>query len=284
MNRHLLLLVGLIWPGIQLLAINPVPYVEAVSFSYRASGTGSTQLTLYDENGSPSLLLNPTGTPAESDTQTAWLRPGKSYQLTYVANAVTEFWLSFIAPKGYKVYINKTLRDLVHGASDGVTYYYNYEIELRPLAHSNEPSPWGNFSGILIGKAISWEVGLGELFGSRNAGRLIFKEYDLTNSPANRARLYLDRPYNLGEVWSINDGPSNQTLRQVMTPSGVIDLLDDGSGGYHIRFFLNSQSEGSPGNPNILYGSPWKTIHVQQPSSDVLKITETVGAKSRVFN
>lgn len=288
----LTLCVGLAWTAAR--AANPVPYMEAVSFSYQAvvfnpDGQQVTGLTVYDESGPnyPHLDMIPGTSPAESGMHTAWLRPGVRYPLSYYANRATEYWLSFIAPAGYRLVVenavSRTEMNLVHGTTDGTTHNHDYYIQLLPRMDVAKAAPFGSFSGIQVGQSVAWSIGLGGTQLDRSAGRIGFREYDLSGSPASRERLFLSTTqYNIGETWSINDGTLGETLRQVMSPEGVVDILDDGSGGYHFRFFLHSQSEGSPGNPNILYGSPWKTIHVQSLAANQLKITETEGSATRV--
>ncbi len=270
-------------------AVSPVPYTETLSFNLKMQGTGIATMTIYDESSSS---FNWTWTWANSATSEAAIapaimRPGKKYRMTLTgtdggfSNPGFYSWFSFITPTGYRLYINGTAMDMIPLGWQ-TSFSQDYDLELRPVSAIADAMPLSSFSGIRLGKSVTWEVGLGSLHGDRNAGRLIFKEYDLSGSPATRSKLFLSLVNNLNEVWSINDGPSNQTLRQVITPLAVIDLLDDGSDGYWIRFFPHSQSEGSPGNPNILYGSPWKTIHVQSPATGQLQITETEGSAVRV--
>ncbi len=261
-------------------AANPVPYTEGVSISFRIAGTGNGIMTVYGE-GTVALEQFTYGTTTESGLGTAWLRPGKKYTVNFQASGPTHYWLSYTAPQGYVLYVNDTVTNLTASNPGGGWYSHDYTLELRPVGDLGAAEV-GRFMGAELGKSVSWEVGLGRLGNGRSAGRIYFKEYDLASNPAARDKAYYAPPPSFGEAWTIRDGPSNQRLRQVLVPQGVVDLLDDGAGGYWIRFFLWSQAEGSPGNPFILYGSPWKTIRVESPGANQLRLTETEGSAVRV--
>jgi YD repeat-containing protein len=261
-------------------AANPVPYTEGVSFSFRLAGAGSGTMTVYGE-GPASLNHSVSGSTTESATATAWLRPGRQYTVNLQASGPTDYWLSYTAPQGYVLTVNGVASNLTARSPGGGWYSHDYTLELRPVGDLGA-TEFGRFLGVELGKSVTWEVGLGKLGTGRSAGRLCFKEYDLAGSPAARDRAYYSPPPSYGEAWTIRDGASNQRLRQVLVPQGVVDLIDDVGGGYWIRFFPWSQAEGSPGNPFILYGSPWKTIRVETPAANQLKLTETEGSAVRV--
>jgi RHS repeat-associated protein len=261
-------------------AANPVPYTEGVSFSFRLAGAGSGTMTVYGE-GPASLNHSVSGSTTESATATAWLRPGRQYTVNLQASGPTDYWLSYTAPQGYVLTVNGVASNLTARSPGGGWYSHDYTLELRPVGDLGA-TEFGQFLGVELGKSVTWEVGLGKLGTGRSAGRLCFKEYDLAGSPAARDRAYYSPPPSYGEAWTIRDGASNQRLRQVLVPQGVVDLIDDVGGGYWIRFFPWSQAEGSPGNPFILYGSPWKTIRVETPGANQLKLTETEGSAVRV--
>lgn len=264
-----------------LLAVNPVPYTEGLSFSFRINGVGNGLMTVYGEGAS--TIGHTTSGLSESPLGVAWLRPGKKYTVNFQASGPSEFWLSFIAPAGYELLVQDVSRDLVYQYTGGGWYSYDYSVELRPLS-STDYAALGAFGGVKIGRALSWEVGLGGLWPGRSAGRLFFREQDFSsgNSPASRARLYASIPAHGGEITVFKDGPSNQNLRQIAVPAGILDLLDDAGGGYWIRIFPWSQAQGSPGNPYILTGSPRKTIRVESSGANHLKLTETEGSAVRV--
>ena len=273
--RKLLCLLSL-FAAVRMFAVAPVPYTEGTTFSFQISGTGSGTMTIYDENGSPSVSTSASGSTVESDTSTAWLRPGKTYALNFSASGPTNYWLSFIAPTGYAVYVDGVATDLVAQSPGGGSYSNDYTLEIRPIG-SLGGGAWGSFSGIAIGKSITWEVGLGDLRTGRSAGSILFKEFDLSNSPSSRARLYYATPpANVGQIVVIYDGPSNQTLRQICTPIGFTDLVDV-TNGYEIRFYTWSQA-GWNGTLYTFTGSPWKTISVISSTANQLTITETQGS------
>ncbi|MBI3884659.1 MAG: RHS repeat-associated core domain-containing protein [Opitutae bacterium] len=268
----------------RLLAVAPVPLTEGVSFSFRISGVGNGIMSVYDEAGTPSLGQTTNNATTESAIATAWLRPGKQYAVNFQASGPYEFWLSYIAPAGYVLLVNDQPTTISYASPGGGWYSYNYTVELRPLANY-EPAPIGSFSGIDVGKSLTWEVGTGMLRNGRSAGRFVFKELDLSNSPASRSRLYYSVAGNYGEITVIKDGASNQTLRQIATPQGFMDLVDDAGGGYWINCYQNSQVQTAPPGQTwvIIPGqTPWKTIRVESPSASQLKITETEGAVAHV--
>jgi RHS repeat-associated protein len=277
--KNFLLVFGL-FLTVRLLAVNPVPYSEAVTFSVRIQGGGGNVLmTVTDESGSPGVgttLGSPPTTAVESDLQTAWLRPGKPYSVNLSGSGPTNYWMSFTAPQGYTVYIDGSPTNLITGTPGGGGYSDDYTIELRPLASSYE-STYSAFSGVSLGKSVEWDVGLGSLFNGRGAGRIMFRQYDLTSSPASRACLYLAYPCSYRGTWTYYDGPSSQTLRQIGVPQGFIDIVDEGDG-YTFKFYVWSDVEFSPGNPAILHNSPWKTIHVENTTTNELTIDEAEGS------
>ncbi len=263
-------------------AVTPIPYTEGVSFSFRVAGVGGGILTVVDESPTaPSVGQSASNNIVESEMRTAWLRPGKTYTATYQFSGGTDYWLSFTEPPGYVLYIEKVPTNLIHGTQGGPGSSVTYEIELRPQAN-HTMAPLGAFSGIQLGKSVSWDLGLGMFGNGRSTGRVMFKQYDLSNNPASRSRLYYSEPLSYGRIHVIYDGPAGQTLRQISTPQGLADFVDDASNGYWIRFYTPSQLEGSPGNPYIIHGSPWKTIRVESPGANQLKITETEGSVSRI--
>lgn len=158
-----------------LFAVNPIPYTEGVSFSVRLTGVGGGIMTVYEESPTaPSISHSSSGSTSESGINTAWLRPGKTYQVSFQASGPWEYWLSFIGPVGYEIFIDGKKRDLLYVNTGGGEYHHWYDIELRPVASSIQPAPYSSFSGISIGKSISWEIGLGTMHGDRNAGRIYF--------------------------------------------------------------------------------------------------------------
>ncbi len=265
-------------------AVSPVPYTEGVSFSFRITGVGNGIMTVYDESGSPAVGQTTYNVTTESASGTAWLRPGKKYTVSFGASGPWEYFLSYIAPDGYQIFINDVPSDLSYRNTGGGEYTYYYQIELRPVANSARADA-GSFSGFDLGKSVTWEVGLGGLRTGHTAGRIIFKELDLAaKTPANRARLYYSTPANTGQITAVYDGASNQTLRQIMAPQAFVNLTDlttNPDAGYSISFYAPSQATLS-GASYTVTGSPWRVIKVETPGTSQLKITETEGTVSRV--
>ncbi|MDI1336598.1 MAG: hypothetical protein PSU94_10515, partial [Lacunisphaera sp.] len=269
--------------AVRLLAVSPVPYTETVSFSFKISGTGSASMNLYDESGSQYILATASGSTIESAMAAANLRPGKTYSLEFWGDGPPDYLMSFVPPTGYSVYVNGVQTDLVGQSPGSGWFLHYYTVEIRPTS-STGGGMWGNFSGVSLGKSITWEVGLGDLRTGRSAGSILFKELDLANSPASRSRLYYAAPpANVGQIVVIKDGPSNQTLRQIVTPIGFTDIVDDASGNFYtIKFYFWNQVASWNGTLYTFTGSPWKTIKVESPANNELKITETEGSVVRV--
>ncbi|MCW5549918.1 MAG: RHS repeat-associated core domain-containing protein [Opitutaceae bacterium] len=283
MRKLGLLLLGLVLLGGRLAAVVPVPYTEGVSFAFQLAGVGNGIMTIYDEATTPALHHTELGGVSESAIATAWLRPGRGYTLNFQASGPEQYWLSFIAPTGYRVYIDGQPRDMIYRYMGGGSYSHYYQIELRPVADP-APAGLGEFSGISLGKAVNWSVGLGGERNGRSAGRLVFRETDLTGSPVSRARLYYSEEPHTDQHLLVKDGPSQSMLRQILVAQGVVDLVDE-SNGYELRLYdwhaNNPQWDNGLGRWTFT-GSPWKTIRVESPGTDQLKITETEGSKSRV--
>lgn len=295
MKKILLFIAFFTAATIRLWAVNPVPYTEGMGFSFKiignTGGSGTAIMTVYDEVGTQQKLANWASGPAvESDMGMAMLRPGKTYEVNFWGYGPTEYWMSFNAPIGYDVYVNGVATDLVSRSTSGGWYLHYYTVELRP-AGSAGGGDWGSFSGIALGQSISWEVGLGNLRTGRGAGSIVFKELNLSNNPTSRDRLYyVAPPSNVGQIVVVRDGPSNQTLRQICTPIGFTDIVDETTGtpaqpdGYTIKFYSWGDLD-TPGWNGTVYlfkstATPWKTIRVKSPGADQLKITESEGTSS----
>lgn len=263
-------------------AVNPVPYAEGVTISFRISGLGDGIMTVYGE-GTASLSHTTYNTTSESGIATAWLRPGKKYSVNFQASGPSEYWLSYIAPAGYLLLIDNQSSDLTYRNTGGGWYSHDYTVELQPIGESGRAEA-GAFGGIKLGQSVTWDIGLGGLRTGRSAGRIWFKEYDLTGSPANRARLYYAPPGNISQITVVKDGPSGQTLRQVMVPQALADLTDltgDPNAGYQIAFYTPAQATWNGASYN-LSGTPWKTIKVEPTGTTQVKVTETEGSVVRV--
>lgn len=266
--------------GGSLFAVSPVPFTEGVSFSVRLVGTGSGTLTLFGEGDAVATAGAVDAGEAETAFATAWLRPGKVYRLTFASPGLTAYHVSLIAPSGYTVYLNGAatsylVREPAGGISDD-----EFTVELRADADAGGED-FAAFSGIQLGKSIGFQIGLGTFYNGRSAGHLVFRELELPAGRVARARLYCAIPPNHGGCTAIRDGAARQVVRQVEAPQGFVDVLDT-ENGYTVRFFHRAQVEGRPDGPSIVYGEPWKTIRVEQPAADQLRITERIGSRTRV--
>lgn len=266
--------------GTRLLAVTPVPFREGVGFSTRLSGNTNATLTVYAET--TEVLSNTASGPLnESDISAVWLKPGKRYTMTMAGSGTGAYEMSFTAPDGYELYIDDEPSDLEDDTISGA-FSDDYTLELRPVT-AQSGGAWGSFSGVSLGKSITWEIGLGSLRTGTSAGSIVFKELSLTTSPASRARLYYDPPPTaLGQINVVRDGASNQTLRQIVVPLGFQDFVDLPAGGYEIRFYYWSQVTGWTGALYTFSGTPWKTLKVESPAAHELKITETEGTAIKV--
>jgi len=267
-------------------AANPVPYTEGVSFSTGLTGTVTNMATVTGESSvSVSDSVTSATTIHESDMATVPLRPGKQYTVTFAGSGTGQYWLSVVAPQGYAVYIDNLQTDLATRAVSSSGYNYTHTVEIRPIA-SVAGADIGTFSGIDIGKSVTWEVGLGNLRTGRSAGKILFKELDLTNSPVSRERLYYAAPpANVGQIVTVYDTTAPHALKQICTPVGFVDIVDDPSSpsnGYTFKFYSWSDVTGWTGFCYTFGGTPWKTIRVQSSGTSKITITETHGSVVRV--
>ena len=267
----------------RLLAVSPVPYTEGVSFSAKVTGSSVAVVTVYGET-TESFATDTT--ESESVMKLAWLKPGRAYicNVQFNAFAASTYSVGFIVPGGYRLLVNGADRDLITVASGTGWSSTDYTLEVQPV-HDLGRAEAGAFGGIKLGKSVTWDVGLGGLRTGRSAGRIYFKEYDFSGSPANRARLYYAAPANIGQITVVRDGPSAQTLRQIMTPQALADLTDlsgDPNAGYQIAFYTPAQATWN-GSSYTLSGSPWKTVRMEPTgTAGQCKITETEGSVVRV--
>jgi len=267
----LVLLVG----TVRLLANSPSPYTEWLDLSISVTisgGGGSAGVIVYGEGTAGSA--NASANSGESSAGVAWLRPARSYNVAVIGaligryvgyntyNFSGNYSLSFTAPAGYSIYINNQPTDLYtrsYSTNRNTNLLYindSYTIELRPDANG-AAAPAGSFSGVELGKSVTWEVGLGCLRSGQSAGRILFKEKDLTNSPAARDRLYYVAPANNNQITVV----MNNALSQISSPQTVVDLVDDPGGGYWFKFYTPAQATWSA-NKYIFSGDPWRTIRV----------------------
>ena len=267
---------------VRLWAVSPIPYTLGVSFSSRITGAGSSTMTVYAESTVAVTDTVSSGTH-ESSVATAWLRPGKRYDVTFAGNGPSAFDLSFVAPDGYGIWIDGSPTDLIGLTGLSGSYSYTYHIEIRPVANLGRADA-GSFSGIDVGRSVTWSFGLGGVRNgnSAGAGQVYFRELDLsTNAPASRARLYYTVPTNYGQNTTIYDTTG---LKQIMVPQtfvNIADLTSTPSDGYIIGFYDPSQGTWN-GSGFSISGSPWRTIKVESPGTSQLKITETEGSVVRV--
>ncbi len=265
------------------LAVNLVPFSEGVSFSTKLSGSGSATFTIYGESA-VSLSDSVSSGTHESAMSTVWMRPGKRYRANISGSGIAEYWLSFVVPSGYALYVQGSPVDLWHGAPAGGSFSDDLDIQLLPISE-NARMDAGVFGGIRLGKSVTWDVGLGGLRSGASAGRIAFKSLDLTNSPASRASLYYYAPPHTGQIMLIYEAPTYQVMRQIMTPQVFVTLVDDVSGGYWLKFYDPAVAAWTPSTWDYtLSGSatPWKTIRVESPAANELRITETEGTTTRV--
>lgn len=273
-----LILLGILFAATRVFAVTPVPFTEAMDFHFKVDGNGTSHMTVFDEAGMQRVFATASGSEVESDYMQASLRPGKSYALQFWGLDTTDYSMSFVAPTGYTVYVNGVATNLVTRTSGGGWYLHFYTLEIRPTG-SDAGRKWGEFSGIALGKSITWEVGLGDLRTGRGAGSILFKELDLSGSPASADRLYYAAPpANVGQIVVVRDGP-NQTLRQICTPIGFTDIVDAGSG-YEIRFYHWAQVDEWNGSRYefLEEEEPWKKIIVESPGDNHLRVTEEIGS------
>lgn len=277
-------------------AEDPAPYTEPVSFSFRITGQGNCIMTVSDEIGFPMATGTATDNTIESNVALAHLRPGKKYDVNMGGSGPWQFWLNYTTPPGYQLWIEEVGSgsaypgNMTYEYTGGGEYnWYNYKIELRPILDQSH-APLGEFSGISLGQAVNWSVGLGGLRSGRSAGRISFREKDLTGAPANRARLYYSAQPNASQIFVATDGIT--TLRQIATAQGVVDFIDlnpsNPNLGYEIKFF-NWHVPNAPAYNGTLYvphssESPWRVIRVEPEggSANSLRITVTENGHSSV--
>lgn len=276
-------------------AITPAPYTVGVDFSLRISGGlsgGNGEVYVYDETGLiPGATITNSGTsPVESGLNVAWLRPGREYVVFVVSNGnPQEYWASFRPPDGYRLRISKQDTSILYDTigATGSIYAEDFRLELLPSGQG-VGGMMGEFKGIEFGKSVTWEVGLGGLRTGRSAGGIVYREPDLSSSPAHRSKLHYSSPPHDDQAYAIMNGPSNQYLSQVEVPQGVVDIVDLNSGsladGFEMRFYAYASVTFNywTNRWDINGGaSPWKTIRVEPNGSNTIKITETEGSSVR---
>ncbi len=283
--KYVLLPLLLLASVASLRAVAPVPYTLPVTYSGKVqlSGTGEAMVVIYSETGGPWSWRNTSG---EASVELVWLRPRKQYQVRCSGVNASDFWASFNAPDGYAIYIDGQPTNLMSFHGMGASFDEWATFELRPIANDGRME-MGAFTGLQVGDSVTWEMGLGGLkVGGRSAGRVLFKELHLSPvSPEppidSRDRLHYAPPGNYGEIYVVRDGPSNQRIRQIGTPIGVADFVDQ-TNGYEIRIYPQSHASWN-GSMFTFSGAYSKTIRVASPAANQLRIVDTEGGLSRVW-
>ncbi|MDB6169689.1 MAG: hypothetical protein JWM88_2553, partial [Verrucomicrobia bacterium] len=268
--------------GPSLFAVNPEPYTLGVSFSFRIYGTGNGIMSVYDATGAtPTVAVTASASLVESPISTAWLCPSQDYELNIQTSGTTAYWLSFIAPEGYQTYVDGAPTSVVSDSTGSAGFSRNYHIVLRPVVAGGRRDA-GIFSGINLGKAVGWEIGLGGNRSGHSMGLVGFRERDLTNSPASRDRLIYAPPINNFQCTVVKNGPSSQTISQIHVAQCVLDFVDI-AGGYRIDFYDPAAAPWDlPTQRYAPSGAAWKQIFVETPGANQLKITETENGVSRI--
>ncbi|HYC71645.1 MAG TPA: RHS repeat-associated core domain-containing protein, partial [Opitutaceae bacterium] len=249
-----------------------------VGISFLIAGYGNGQMTVQGEPGNQ-LTQFTNNTWTESGTATVFLRPGKNYSVTFQGWGPWAYTMSFLAPAGYEVHVDGYARDMYTNNTGGGDYTVYHTLR---IVSKNEAAPAGSFSGIDVGRAVSWSVGLGNLHGGQGAGLIRFHEADLSYSstPATRDRLMYAAPRNFGQAHAVYDGPSGQHLKQVLAAQTFVNLVDV-TNGFRMDFYPVSAATWN-GATYTVSGTVWKSITVESPAGTDLKVTESEGAVTRV--
>lgn len=270
-------------------AVDIEPHTLPVSFSFKID-QGSALMEIKD--GVSGNVGYTYGTDTESPSGSAHMKPGKDYEMTIAWSGTTDYRLSLIAPSGYQFYARRIKQNgtavtpltslvpqdfIVETSTGGGGNTDTYEVQIRPNREASLAP--GVFTGINIGQAVTWELGLGTFRAGSSAGRVSFRESDLSTSPASRARLVYVPPYESTQVNVIRDGPSTANIRQIVTPRIMVDFVDV-TDGYEVRYYNYDDTTWVPATPIYTINSgktPWKTIFVEAPSgtTNQLRITET---------
>ncbi len=277
-RKHLFLFLALVCGSlvpVRSWALDPEPFTLPVSFSFRVSGVGCGIMEIQDGVSGNIGFSYEQGT--ESPVGTAWMKPGKTYTLEFQYSGISDYWMSLVAPNGYQFYVDGVPKDLVYRSAGGERHDY-YSIELRPVFEGALAQ--GSFTGIDIGQAVSWELGLGTSRAGHTVGRVGFREHDLSGiNPATRDRLLYVPPINSTQVNIVWDGPSSSRIRQIVTPRIMVDFVDV-TNGYEVRYYNYDDTNWVPATPIYTIKSgktPWRTIFVEAPAgtTNQLRITET---------
>lgn len=272
--RRFALLLAVILP-LAVHAVDRRPYTLPVNYSFRYTGNAAAMMEII--NGDSGSLGYATANASESPYGTAWMQPGKTYRLYFRGfGSVGQYWISLTAPSGYKFYVNGVPKDLIYKVVNNSMPLDYYDIELRPDREGSLAQ--GAFTGIDIGQAIAWSLGLGTLRAGHSAGRLGFHELDLSNVSRDRL-VYFDMPLNSTQVNIIKDGSSATRIRQIVAPRIMVDVVDVFNG-YEVRYY--NYDDTTWNSSALIYTintgkTPWRTIFVEAPASTTnqLRITET---------
>lgn len=280
----LVLICGLVATTAQ--AVVPNPYRLPVSFSILVSPTPAGSALMFVHGGAQgggatgNVGGSSASIPVESGLETAWLLPNVEYTIQIQWSGNCNFEISTIAPQGYEVLIDDEPKDMfTFNSPGGEGTDTIHVIKIRSVEDISRASA-GSFSGIQIGEAISWNIGLGGMRNGGSAGRINYRNNNLSSSPANRNKLRYDKPFDTTQIDVLKNGSG--VIDQIKTPQVFVDITDDGSGGHWQKFYDIDNVTGSTGGPYTISGSPWRTLHVESSAANKLKVTMVEGSTTEV--
>ena len=172
------------------------------------------------------------------------LKPGVKYEIDVSSAAANYFTIGASVPQGYVVLSRdlSTSDDLAYKPTITERGTGQFEIEIRSLNNFEGQGglPMGQSTPLRVGD-ISWEVGLGKVGNGYSAGNIRLCSKEITDQLFERRSLTYFAPFaKADDVDVIFDDPDGNTvsdsLRQISTPQCLVDLVDDPTTGYRIKF------------------------------------------------
>src|SRR5690606_18014094 len=119
------------------------------------------------------------------------------------------------------------LFEYISPCGTGTNYYRIKLLSVEDVSRA----PAGAFSGISVGQAVAWNVGLGGLRNGGTAGRITYREIDLGSSPASPSKLHYELPFDdaVDQIDVIPDASTGLPPQQILTPQVFVDITADGS-------------------------------------------------------
>ncbi|MFO8027044.1 MAG: hypothetical protein R6U56_05220, partial [Opitutales bacterium] len=217
------------------------------------------------------------------------LKPGVKYKIDVSSAAANYYTIGTSVPQDFAVLSRdlSTGDELMYTPSIAQNGSGQFEIEIRTLNNFEGQGglPMGESTPLRVAD-IAWEVGLGKVGNGYSAGTIRLCSKDLTDQLFERRSLSYFKPFVMADdVDVVFDDPEGNgvfdSLRQISAPQCLIDLVDDTTDGYTMKFYKSGTWNGADYTP---VGPVLVSYHIYKTTSGsdetTLNIVKTHGSET----